>query len=278
MRWPLSARITSVLALFTVALAIGGAGLGLALANMGEAAETAAVETKAAKAGSIERDVGKHADARGDRSDKESRARGVHEDRERISIGAMIPGPGRAIIRADEILGWGPFGTTEIRGTVIEVADDSVLIETADGERRRVHRIGELADEFEANREAGEQVTVIARTRPDGRLAAVAPVEWAPIPGVAAGSSVSIVIAIGEATEVNAASIRIATIRGNDVEVQATPEQLNGLAPGDEVVVIASREDDTLTARSVMRFGGAFARDFVPRMRASVPTQALAAF
>ena len=46
----------------------------------------------------------------------------------------------------------------------------------------------------------------------------------------------------------------------------------------DEVIVIASREDDTLTARSVMRFGGAFARDFVPRMRASVPTQALAAF
>ncbi len=273
MRWPLSARITTVLALVVIALAVGGAGLGLALANRGEAAGT-----EAAIAGSIDRDIGKHADPRGDHLDKASAQRGIHDHRGRISIGAMFPGHGRAIVHAGRILGSRLFGTTEVRGAVIEVTDAFVLIETANGERRRVHGIGALADELESKRETGDEVTVTARTGLDGRLTAAAPAVAGPIRRVDAASSVSIVIAIGEATEVSAGSIRIATIRGNDVEVLATPEQLDGVEPGDQVVVVASRLDDTLTARSVMRIGGTFARDLLPRIRAFAPTRALTAF
>ena len=250
-RWPFSLQTTGMAVVLFVALGLGAAGLGLALANRADV-----TRPRATFARRVEIVMPAHREP----------TKRVETPRAERLLPDLLPRirdhlrEGLAGRDLDSLFGW--FGRL-ICGVVVEVDGDSVLIETADGERWQVQGTEEARDTFEAKRESGERVTVRVRQDADGSLTMVG------LLGLP-----SILIAIGEVTAVDESSISVSTILGNQVEIALRdPAQAKDIEPGDIVFVTAERVDDALQARSVARINSHFSLDashgvrLFPRLR-----------
>ena len=139
-------------------------------------------------------------------------------------------------------------GTAVIHGLVVARDPDSVLIETSNGERRRVHGVPRAGDELDV----GSRATLDVRADAQGRLRYVGKHGARSSSRADARVSSGMVIAIGEVTGVSDDTVSVATILGNNVDIALRESsQVDGVSVGGSVVVMAERTADGLVARWV---------------------------
>ena len=222
-----------VLVIITLAaLAVGGAGLGLALANRLSGDDVGSVAF-------LRRvDVGRE----GERLGPDVGVK-VPVDRPPIRIGRD-----RFSDHLRDRIVAGSRGTSVIQGEVVDRDPDSVLIETSNGERRRVHGVPRAGDELDV----GSTATLDVRADAQGRLRYVGKHGARSSSRADARVSSGMVIAIGEVTGVSDDTVSVATILGNNVDIALRESsQVDGVSVGGSVVVMAERTADGLVARWV---------------------------
>ena len=222
-----------VLVIITLAaLAVGGAALGLALANRLSGDDVGSVAF-------LRRvDVGREGERVGPDLDIKPPL-----DRPPIRIGRdRFPDHLRDRIVTSR------RGTAVIHGLVVARDPDSVLIETSNGERRRVHGVPRAGDELDV----GSRATLDVRADAQGRLRYVGKHGARSSSRADARVSSGMVIAIGEVTGVSDDTVSVATILGNNVDIALRESsQVDGVSVGGSVVVMAERTADGLVARWV---------------------------
>ena len=222
-----------VLVIITLAaLAVGGAALGLALANRLSGDDVGSVAF-------LRRvDVGREGERIGPDLDIKPPL-----DRPPIRIGRdRFPDHLRDRIVTSR------RGTAVIHGLVVARDPDSVLIETSNGERRRVHGVPRAGDELDV----GSTATLDVRADAQGRLRYVGKHGARSSSRADARVSSGMVIAIGEVTGVSDDTVSVATILGNNVDIALRESsQVDGVSVGGSVVVMAERTADGLVARWV---------------------------
>ena len=222
-----------VLVIITLAaLAVGGAALGLALANRLSGDDVGSVAF-------LRRvDVGREGERVGPDLDIKPPL-----DRPPIRIGRdRFPDHLRDRIVTSR------RGTAVIHGLVVARDPDSVLIETSNGERRRVYGVPRTGDELDV----GSTATLDVRADAQGRLRYVGKHGARSSSRADARVSSGIVIAIGEVTGVSDDTVSVATILGNNVDIALRESsQVDGVSVGGSVVVMAERTAGGLVARWV---------------------------
>ena len=252
MRLRMSWRRPVLVSLAVIALGFGVAGFGLALADRlgGPSGQDPVVHRT---------DADRQSKFHAGRSHRMSTA----QDRRRV------PSLHRGRLTRPLGINRATTGSSTLRGIVVAVDRDSVLVETPDGERRRVHGTARVRDTLESHRSSGEPIVVHVEAGRDGQLIVRRLGDGAERAAPRLGFGASIVIAVGEVTALDDESIRLATIMGNDVRVRLRdPRQAEGISDGDTVVVVAERDADGLHARSVNRIGRLFDLE---RLRGLVP-------
>ena len=242
MRWRMSWRTAVLVSLAVIALGLGLAGFGLALVDrLGTPSreDLAAHETDAARSSIF------------DAARPHRRSNPHGRDR--------LPSLRRGRLRPSFGSAGETIGSSTLRGIVVAVDRDGALIETPDGERRRVHGTAEVRETLESRRSSGEPIVVHVAVGIDGQLTLRGLGEAVERAAPRAGFRASIVIAVGEVTVLDDEAITLATIMGNDVRVRLRePRQSEGISEGDTVIVVAERDADVLRARSVNRIGRLF--------------------
>ncbi len=229
---PAISRIAAAIALALLALAVGGAGLGLAIASRlsGEDSGPVAYYSQV----DVVRGGERFGPAPGAK-------RGFDRGRSRV---------GRSPFTKDswDCIAAGSRGTGVIHGEVVARDADSVLIETSNGERRRVQGVPRAGGDLDV----GSTVTLDVRSDAQGRLR-YAGKHGARSPARAdADVRAGVVIAIGEVTRVSDDTVSVATILGNHVDIALQEAgQADGVAVGGSVVVMAERAAGGLVARWV---------------------------
>ena len=233
MRFRFMSRNVVLVIITLAALAVGGAALGLALANRLSGDDVGSVAF-------LRRvDVGRE----GERTWSRPGHQAVPFDRPPIRIGRdRFPDHLRDRIVTTR------RGTAVIHGLVVARDPDSVLIETSNGERRRVHGVPRAGDELDV----GSRATLDVRADAQGRLRYVGKHGARSSSRADARVSSGMVIAIGEVTGVSDDTVSVATILGNNVDIALRESsQVDGVSVGGSVVVMAERTADGLVARWV---------------------------
>ena len=232
MRFRFMSRNVVLVIITLAALAVGGAALGLALANRLSGDDVGSVAF-------LRRvDVGREGERVGPDLDIKPPL-----DRPPIRIGRdRFPDHLRDRIVTSR------RGTAVIHGLVVARDPDSVLIETSNGERRRVHGVPRAGDELDV----GSRATLDVRADAQGRLRYVGKHGARSSSRADARVSSGMVIAIGEVTGVSDDTVSVATILGNNVDIALRESsQVDGVSVGGSVVVMAERTADGLVARWV---------------------------
>ena len=232
MRFRFMSRNVVLVIITLAALAVGGAALGLALANRLSGDDVGSVAF-------LRRvDVGREGERIGPDLDIKPPL-----DRPPIRIGRdRFPDHLRDRIVTSR------RGTAVIHGLVVARDPDSVLIETSNGERRRVHGVPRAGDELDV----GSRATLDVRADAQGRLRYVGKHGARSSSRADARVSSGMVIAIGEVTGVSDDTVSVATILGNNVDIALRESsQVDGVSVGGSVVVMAERTADGLVARWV---------------------------
>ena len=232
MRFRFMSRNVVLVIITLAALAVGGAALGLALANRLSGDDVGSVAF-------LRRvDVGREGERIGPDLDIKPPL-----DRPPIRIGRdRFPDHLRDRIVTSR------RGTAVIHGLVVARDPDSVLIETSNGERRRVHGVPRAGDELDV----GSTATLDVRADAQGRLRYVGKHGARSSSRADARVSSGMVIAIGEVTGVSDDTVSVATILGNNVDIALRESsQVDGVSVGGSVVVMAERTADGLVARWV---------------------------
>ena len=232
MRFRFMSRNVVLVIIILAALAVGGAALGLALANRLSGDDVGSVAF-------LRRvDVGREGERIGPDLDIKPPL-----DRPPIRIGRdRFPDHLRDRIVTSR------RGAAVIHGLVVARDPDSVLIETSNGERRRVHGVPRAGDELDV----GSRATLDVRADAQGRLRYVGKHGARSSSRADARVSSGMVIAIGEVTGVSDDTVSVATILGNNVDIALRESsQVDGVSVGGSVVVMAERTADGLVARWV---------------------------
>ena len=232
MRFRFMSRNVVLVIITLAALAVGGAALGLALANRLSGDDVGSVAF-------LRRvDVGREGERVGPDLDIKPPL-----DRPPIRIGRdRFPDHLRDRIVTSR------RGAAVIHGLVVARDPDSVLIETSNGERRRVHGVPRAGDELDV----GSRATLDVRADAQGRLRYVGKHGARSSSRADARVSSGMVIAIGEVTGVSDDTVSVATILGNNVDIALRESsQVDGVSVGGSVVVMAERTADGLVARWV---------------------------
>ena len=232
MRFRFMSRNVVLVIITLAALAVGGAALGLALANRLSGDDVGSVAF-------LRRvDVGREGERIGPDLDIKPPL-----DRPPIRIGRD-----RFSDHLRDRIVTSRRGTAVIHGEVVDRDPDSVLIETSNGERRRVHGVPRAGDELDV----GSRATLDVRADAQGRLRYVGKHGARSSSRADARVSSGMVIAIGEVTGVSDDTVSVATILGNNVDIALRESsQVDGVSVGGSVVVMAERTADGLVARWV---------------------------
>ncbi len=136
-----------------------------------------------------------------------------------------------------------------VEGVVVELDDDSVAIEGADGARWRVWDAASAAERLEQAMREARPVRVAVSRSADGELIFHGLADEG---SQSSGMTRQMVIAIGEVAAARDGEIDVNTVLGNHVtfDVSGVPDA-DAPAAGDVVLVFATRVDGQLAAQSV---------------------------